>query len=641
MSYTIVGVIGHIDHGKTSLVAALTGVDTDTHPEEKRRGITIDLGFASFTDGDHQFALIDAPGHQKYIGNLLAGVSGVDVGLLVVACDQGIQAQTLEHAAILQSLGVERLIVAVSRIDLCDEVTLLELTEELEVFLADYGFSEIPIVPLSNVTGQGIDQLKATLGTFARSSDRIAGNAFRLPIDRVFNVEGRGCVVAGTVWSGEVAVGDIVQVAGTTATARVREIEVHGLEVETSRLGQRTAMNLVGVSASELARGDELVAPKTHPTARCLLVETQMFRETQPLRCPATIQIHTATTSCAARISGARKLDAGERAIVVVETERPIVATFGQQCLLRRPYPVGSFAGGRIVAAVPATLRTKRSLVPFGQKLLQESKTDRLLAWVDYLGESLCVPAWMESQLGIEQSECDQVIQELVQQQRVIRLEPDARYLFSLAAVQNSLHYVMKLLSLQAKETDDAWSVEDSVIERARSTGSRVLIQYSINQLVAEKKLVRLGRMVAVASDETRLSKKQRALIEEIISVYQSSRTPPTLKELARQTGTTIDSVSSLVRFVTQQNLLIDLGNGFLMSTEVFRQLCLELRDLFDQSPQQSVASIRDHWQLTRKYVIPLLEYCDRVGVTTRAGDARSAGPKIGDFLSEQLVEQD
>ncbi len=284
MSYTIVGVIGHIDHGKTSLVAALTGIDTDTHPEEKRRGITIDLGFAAFNHGDHQFALIDAPGHQKYIGNLLAGVSGIDVGLLVVACDQGIQAQTLEHAAILQSLGVEKLIVAISRIDLSDDATLAELREELEVFLGDYGFAEIPIVPVSSVSGAGIDALKEQLCSFARDSDRVAGSHFRLPIDRVFSVEGRGCVVAGTTWSGQVAVGDTVQIAGTDKTARVREIECHGEVIQHSRLGQRTAMNLAGVSANELTRGDELVTPGTHRTATRVLVDLQMFRETQPLR---------------------------------------------------------------------------------------------------------------------------------------------------------------------------------------------------------------------------------------------------------------------------------------------------------------------------------------------------------------------
>ena len=268
MSYTIVGVIGHIDHGKTSLVAALTGVDTDTHPEEKRRGITIDLGFAAFTDGDHRYALIDAPGHQKYIGNLLAGVSGIDVGLLVVACDQGIQAQTLEHAAILQSLGVSKLIVAISRIDLSDEATRMELSEELDVFLADFGFVDIPKVMVSSVTGEGLDDLRSLLREHSRTADRAAPSQFRMPIDRVFTIPGRGCVVAGTLWSGRVAVGDHVQLSRTGEIIRVRELEVHGDSVSQSQVGLRTAINLASVSASDIVRGDELVAQSTHPTSQ-------------------------------------------------------------------------------------------------------------------------------------------------------------------------------------------------------------------------------------------------------------------------------------------------------------------------------------------------------------------------------------
>src|SRR6056297_3478206 len=261
MSYTIVGVIGHIDHGKTSLVAALSGIDTDTHPEEKRRGITIDLGFAAFTADSHRFALIDAPGHQKYIGNLLAGVAKVDGGLLVVACDQGIQTQTLEHAAILQSLGVRRLIVAISRIDLADDAAQAELSEELDWFLSEYGFSDVPRIPVSAVTGEGIESLRKQLRVFAASPRSESHLPFRMPIDRVFTIEGRGCVIAGTPWSGSLQIGDHATIVRTGQDVRIRELESHGQNLPRTESGVRTAMNVVGTSASEIVRGDELVEP--------------------------------------------------------------------------------------------------------------------------------------------------------------------------------------------------------------------------------------------------------------------------------------------------------------------------------------------------------------------------------------------
>lgn len=639
MSYTIVGVIGHIDHGKTSLVAALSGVDTDTHPEEKRRGITIDLGFASFSEGDHEFALIDAPGHQKYIGNLLAGVSGVDVGLLVVACDQGIQQQTLEHAAILQMLGVRRLVVALSRIDLAAEEQQLELTEELEVFLADFGFTDIPIVPLSSVTGQGLDAIRVKLCEFARTSERISGSFFRMPIDRVFSVPGRGCVVAGTVWSGEVQVGDTICVASTNARVRVRELEVHGESVNASRIGRRTAMNITGVATDELHRGDELVAADAYSVGRQFLIEIRMFREAPDLRCPATVQMHTATTSCEARISGVRRLSAGEQAVAVVDTSEPVVATVDQQCLFRLPYPTGSVSGGRILATVDARLRQKRKLTELGRRLVRDDARGRLTAWVEFLGELEFDSTWLELQVGIPQDAATQTVAACVDESAF--LMPIEGRLVSHAAVERIKGYVVKVLTKQSEESEDAWSVEESVVQQVRSTGSPSVIRWVLQKLIDEKQLVRLGNLLAVASDKTALSRRQRARMELILGMFEGVRAPPSTKEISKQLDLPIDGVESLLRFATQQGILTEIAKGLLISTETFLQLCRELRDLFDDDSEPSVAAIRDRWQVTRKHTIPFLEYCDKVGATRRAGDVRVAGPRLNDLVGEELVDQD
>jgi selenocysteine-specific elongation factor len=637
MSYTIVGVIGHIDHGKTSLVGVLTGVDTDTHPEEKRRGITIDLGFASFTEGEHEFALIDAPGHQKYIGNLLAGVSGIDVGLLVVACDQGIQAQTLEHAAILQTLGVEKLIAAISRIDLSSEARKLELSEELEVFLADYGFSDVPTIPFSSVTGEGIDKLKSQLCHYARSTERSASSFFRMPIDRVFTVPGRGCVVAGTLWSGSVAVGDTVEVAGENhQPVRVRELEVHGDCVQQSTAGHRTAMNVTGVSARDLCRGDELVAQGTNRMRSRLVVEVRVFADAVELKCPATVQFHSATTACSARITGVRQLTPGEKVVAILDTEEPIVATFAQQFLLRCPYPVGSFGGGRILAPIDSSVR-RRGLIDFGESLVAADAVHRLQAWTKHLGELPIDPMMLELHLGIPGDRLTEVMAQAIDSDDI--LMPIPQTLVSAAAITRAGDYILKVLTEQAQETEDAWAVEESIVQRVRSTASSDLAHWVIQRLIEEKKLVRLNKMIAVASDENRLTKKQKARMNDILQLFDGVRTPPTIKEIADQTQTRMDTVASLVRFATQQRVLIDLGAGFLISSQVFSDLCRELRELFDEQAEQPVAAIRDRWQVTRKHAIPFLEYCDRVGVTSRHGNARSTGPNLQQYLAEQAVE--
>lgn len=637
MSYTIVGVIGHIDHGKTSLVGVLTGVDTDTHPEEKRRGITIDLGFASYSDGDDAFALIDAPGHQKYIGNLLAGVSGIDVGLLVVACDQGIQEQTLEHAAILQTLGVKKLIAAISRIDLADETTKNGLAEELEVFLADYGFSDVPTIPFSSVTGEGIEALKSQLREYARTVDRSTTSFFRMPIDRVFSVPGRGCVVAGTVWSGKVEVGDTVELAGSDQVVRVRELEVHGECVDHSAAGLRTAMNVTGVSATELKRGDELVAEQTNRPLNRLVVELTTFPDAAEIKCPATVQFHTATNACEGRITGPRTIKPGQKTVAVIDTDEPIIATFAQQFLLRNPYPVGSFGGGRVLAPIEPKLDLRRKLVDFGQQLADADPIDRLCAWATHLGELDVDPIMLELHLGIPRTSCDEIVALAIEQKR-LSMPVDGK-LVAGEATDRIRNYVLKLLTAQAEETDDAWSVEESVIQRVRSTGSPPVVRSAINQLLAEKKLVRLNRMIAIASEENLLSKKQRARMDEIVRLYDGDRSPPTIKEVADRLETKIDAIASLVRFATQQRVLLDVGGGFLISSGTFAQLCRELHEMFEEQAERSVAEIRDQWQVTRKHAIPFLEYCDKVGATTRKDNSRIAGPKLQELMSEQMVE--
>lgn len=632
MSYTIVGVIGHIDHGKTSLVAALTGVDTDTHPEEKRRGITIDLGFASFQADDYQFALIDAPGHQKYIGNLLAGVSGIDIGLLVVACDQGIQEQTLEHASILQTLGVKKLIVALSRIDLASEEAQETLAADLEVFLDDCGFTDVPMIRVSSVKKTGLDTLRQQLCTFADAvPTRPIGSFFRMPVDRVFSMPGRGCVIAGTVWTGVLKTGDTLQLANSEATVRVREIEVHGEEVEESKVGHRTALNVTGVSANEVTRGDELVQPDVFARSSQLLLEVRSFADAPELKCPATVQLHIAATSCTARITGVRRLSAGTSAVVVIETGTPVVATYGQRCLLRLPYPVGTVGGATVLATVDGHVKRARKLIELGEKLAMLDPADRLAEWVDFLGEVTPTDSWFELQLGIEPADIDSAVAAAIEAGRILKLP---KTLASTATIELIKSRVVAVLSKLAEESADAWAVEESVIRQLDGFGSTGLVRRTLQELIDAGKLVRLGKVIAVASDKNALSKKQQKRMELIVAMFEENRSPPALKDIAEKLQLPLETVTSLSRFAVQTGILLDMTSGLLLSAQVFRELCCELQELFDTNPERSVADIRDRWQVTRKHAIPYLEYCDQNKVTARDENIRRAGEQLGRFTT-------
>ncbi len=635
MTYTIVGVIGHIDHGKTTLVAALSGTDTDTHPEEKRRGITIDLGFASFTDGDHQFALIDAPGHQKYIGNLLAGVSGIDVGLLVVACDQGIQEQTLEHAAILQMLGVTNLMVALSRVDLVDDATVQNLDEELDVFLDDFGFRDVPKIPISAVTGTGMEALKSQLRRFAElGQPRTVGRYFRMPVDRVFSMPGRGCVIAGTVWSGSIRVGDQLELADNNVPVRVREVEVHGESVDESKVGFRTALNVTGVSANEVQRGDELIQPDVFRKSHHLLMEVKTFRDAQEIKCPATLQLHIAATSCSARITGTRRLTPGQSAVVVVETEKPVVATFGQRCLFRLPYPVGTMGGGTILATLGEETRRTRKLIELGEKIAMADSTERLVAWAEFQGELDPTPEWCELQIGVSTEEQASTVEEALAAGLVKRL-PKSTRLVATSAAERIQREIVALMTQQAEVAQDAWVVEEAIVHQLLGFGSAELIHWLIQLLVEDGRLVRLGNRIAIASDQNSLSKKQQARMEQILAIFDGNRSPPTLKDIADQLQIPVETATSLSRFAIQTNLLLEIDKGLLLSAGVFRELCNELQQEFAEQPELSVADIRDRWQVTRKHAIPFLEYCDQKKVTDRRGNVRTAGTALQDFTSQ------
>lgn len=633
MSYTIIGVIGHIDHGKTTLVTALSGVNTDTLPEEKRRGITIDLGFATFQQGEHRFALIDAPGHQKYIGNLLAGVSQIDIGLLVVAGDQGIEQQTLEHAGIAQALGIEKLVVVISRVDQCEAATVQALTEELHCFLSEYGFRDFPVIPVSALTGMGIDRLREALVAQRQQTQRPSHGPFRMPVDRVLNVPGRGTVVTGTLWSGTVGVGDHVAIAGTDHVLRVREIEVHGQACESSSSGLRTAINITGESVERVRRGDELVTGGTFSSYQRHLVRIELFPDSPPLRCPANVQLHTATGAVEARIATAEQTTAGDSSLAIVDTKAPITTQHGQGCLFRKPYPVGSFAGGQILASLAGRGGSQRQLLALANELMCNDAAKRLSAWVDFHGELQLQSVRCQIDLGIDPQQFEQAMQTCIDQERFVPIDPRNRShsVVSCATIRQVQNRAMELAKRRASDASDAWITEESLRQQLqkRCRVSAGAAAHAIAHLVRDQQLVCLAGRIAAAPEQASLSKKARATMDQILQTFHASRQPPTIKQLTEQLNLKPDVAQSLVRFAIEGKLLTDLGNGFVIDTDVLNELLDELAVLLSQRDACNVAEIRDHWKITRKHAIPLLEFCDAHQLTQRQGDCRTAGDQL------------
>ncbi len=364
----VVGTAGHIDHGKTALVKALTGVDTDRLPEEKRRGITIDLGFASWFTDEYQIGFVDVPGHERFVKNMLAGVGGIDSVLLVIAADESIKPQTREHFAICKILGIRSGVVAITKSDLADREMVELVRLEIEELVAGSFLAGKPIVPVSSVTGAGLDDLRqAILGSVAEVDDRDATTrVFRLPIDRVFTMKGFGSVITGTTFSGRLNVDSEVEVLPGGLRSRARSIQVHGEPRDFASAGERTSVNLPDVELDQLHRGQQVLTPNTLRPSQIITARLDLLPDSKPLKEQTRIRFHHLADELLGSIrfvdeTGA-ELGPGGSAFVQIRLESPVVAVSGDRFVIRRYSPAFTIGGGTIIDAhLPKLRRNTRA----------------------------------------------------------------------------------------------------------------------------------------------------------------------------------------------------------------------------------------------------------------------------------------
>ena len=403
----VLGTAGHIDHGKTSLVRALTGVDCDRLPEEKSRGITIDLGFAHFEAGNLRFGIVDVPGHERFVHNMVAGSTGIDLALLVIACDDSVMPQTREHLAILDLLGIRAGVVVLTKRDIVDDEHLELVREEVAELTAGTFLEDAPVVPVSSTTRQGLDELSSELARVAQDYKRRRGaHFFRLPIDRVFTLQGHGTVVTGTVRSGQTSVGENLILLPSQREVRIRRLQSHGSDAEEIAAGQRAAVNLAGVKQDEVQRGDELAAPGFLEPTRRLLVEIKLLDgEKRPLKHRRLVRLHLAAQEVTARvILDEEHIAPGDKAWAVLLCQFPVVAEYGQRFVLRRLSPVNTLGGGSVLSPLPGRIRTRR-LLKLAHRLADADPASRIDARVlDRNADSTRVNLDPGHSLGIDET---------------------------------------------------------------------------------------------------------------------------------------------------------------------------------------------------------------------------------------------
>ena len=648
MKSVIVGTAGHIDHGKTALVKALTGIDADRLEEEKRRGITIDIGFANLElplPGGETLRLgfVDVPGHERFVRNMLAGVGGIDLVLLVIAADESIKPQTREHFDICRLLSIRRGITVLTKSDAVDPETLAVVRAEVGDFLREsflghpslgqpsLGQSSLgqpslgypnPIVAVSSLTGAGIDELKRELVRVASEIPAKNSNAIaRLPIDRVFTMKGFGTVVTGTLISGVIRREDELEVFPSGRRVRVRGVQVHGKSAEQAVAGQRTALNLAGATTDELARGMMLAPVSTFHASSRLDVDLSLLSSAKPLKDRARVHFHSYTSETIATVVlyGKKQVEPGESALAQLRLSEPVLLLPGDRFIIRQFSPVITSGGGVVVENTPPrkvknAADYARYLTILAEELRAGSLRTRVMAsGARGLGiaEAVARTGWTAQQIVAGVSENPEVVRirdifisrpalDLVRKDFISALDTFHRH--------NALVAGMSKEELRGRFSEVMPEVFDSVFHEAASAG----------KIELSGELVRLPGRGVVMKDEEAESKK---IIEAAFAT--AGLKVPALKDVLA--GLKVDKIRAqkIVTLLLRDKVLVKISDDL-----VFHQnALLDLRKLMvlekAKSPKLDVARFKDLTGVTRKYAIPLLEYLDREHVTRRVGDER------------------
>lgn len=641
-SQFVICLAGHIDHGKSALVHALTGGTVDRLPEEKRRGITIELGFSHFDDDGSRFALIDVPGHERFIHTMVAGASGVDAALLVVAADDSVMPQTREHLALLELLGVRRGFVAITKCDLADKEQLELVNMEVDELVEPTFLAGAPRIEVSIQAGQGIAEVRQALIDTARSSPLRPNNdpRFRLPIDRAFSATGQGAVVTGTVWRGSARVGDMLQVLPEAAPVRVRRLQSQGVDVEQVSAGERAAINLVGIKSSTIRRGDELTTPDAFEPSTRHLVQMRILPDAaRGLKHRQPVRVHLGANQATAQVlMSQRTVAPGESAFAILRCETPIVAEYGQPFVLRQLSPARTIGGGTIIGPALRAADRKNRCLAIAAGLASADAHERLAAYID-LRREVTFDETAESWVGLNRSQCETAVGELEKNGRVVRIPGTPPTFITAQRFEQLKERLIARCQTELERRRPASFVPLSVVLSAMKRHASPAVLEALLIVMAEnREIVRRENRIGLSTGPE-LSNRQRSILTALTAeVSAAGPTPPSIKEFAERHGHTLKELEPIVQVAVDEGQFVRLSPQIIMDRQALEALRQRLVDHFSKSPTAKVGEIREQWGITRKHAVPIFEYFDECQITSREGDLRSAGPRISIPVDEAIT---
>jgi selenocysteine-specific elongation factor len=625
----IVGTAGHIDHGKSSLVQALTGTHPDRLAEEKRRGITIDLGFAFLEEDGVRFGFIDVPGHERFVSNMLAGAAGIDLMLLVIAADESIKPQTREHFDICRLLGVKNGVVALTKCDLVDAETLALVQLEIEEYLRGSFLAGAPTVAVSSKTGEGVSELKRSLvAVAAQVNGKDASRAFRLPIDRAFSMKGFGTVVTGTLVSGNVKVGDEVELLPGGERLRVRGVQTGGQAVEQAVAGQRTAVNLAGIDHTAVRRGMCLAEPGKFRTTRRIDSEFLLLPGARRLKNRAPVRLHASTAETVAEILlyARNELTAGQSALAHLRLQDEVLVVTGERFIVRQFSPVNTIGGGVVLDPLARRpLSRDISRLQFLETLRDGSHEAVLQAMVERAPMGLRFEE-IGAHTGGEEAEILQTLRALSATGSVKAIGQDHPMLITTSRFEATKGRIRE--SVESFQRDNPLVSGIAREDLRAKVGRRVrpeVFRVALEELFAQKKLEVQGEIVRLAGTGVVLLPDEQAAKEKIEAAFRTAGLAvPSVKEVLAGLSVEAKRAEKLLHILLREKNLTRVSPELIFHPAALVHLKEQLLTYKKSKGERiSVPAFKDLTGITRKYAIPLLEYLDRERVTRRAGDER------------------
>jgi len=636
MSHTIIGTAGHIDHGKTALIRALTGIDADRLKEEKERGITIDIGFAYWRD---DVTILDVPGHEKFIRNMVAGVNTIDFFLLVIAADDGIMPQTVEHLEILDFFNIREGIVVINKVDLADAEWLALIKEDIARLLEKHRLSHLPVIEVSAITRQNIDGLRSLI------EEKVSGlkhkesrQSFRLLTDRSFIIKGFGTVVTGTVLSGMLEKSEEVQIMPAGAVRKVRGLQVHGKDTGQVRMGDRAAVNLQGISKTEVSRGDVLIKPGTLPVVESFTGTLRTVSKI-PLKIANRTRIHV-YTGTAERVAQMiwfetdKYLREESTYHVRIKLEEALCAARHDAYLVRLHSPVLTLAGGRIVDINPPRItHSLNAWSAYFEAMTDGEDKNVILTMLQYEHLKPVSYSYLQQKLFGDEAHISQLIKMLVTEKK-IRVIPIKGFDHYITETNFNLLTEILLDAIRNYHQDNPHlpgiNFTEIINRVAKKWMPAELVESALQKLLNQQKVRIDSQNYALSSFTISVGKdvsNLKTALEEALLPARFS--PPSLQEIGDKLEVSHPQIRSIARLLVQEKRLVHIGRDFYLHQTAWEALLGFLKDYFKKETELPVADLKAFIDTTRKYTIPIFEYLDAEGFTTRKGDLRIRGHRL------------